>query len=221
MSFKNFARCLAALMLSSLFMVNVNAITIEFNFAGECDDCAFSGDPDDVDFDPFDDGLTESVSGSLILDGLSVNNDGVIEFLGAGSATFTYNGSSLINAFSMNSPFLFTTDLLESGDVVDGSTFTFSSSQNVTDPNNPQSFNFPNFCTELGEELLDSCGGVGLVSFSLDSDGNWSIFGEEAFDIGGSGQFVVASVPEPGSAVLLALALASVGFTGRRKTEKR
>jgi hypothetical protein len=221
MNIKKFGTCVAALLLTSVFSVNINAANFEFDFFGECDDCAFFGNPVDADFDPFDDGLTESVSGSLILTGLSVDSNGLIEYGGNGTATFSYKGSSLINPFTISDPFLFTHGLMESGEVQSGSVFTFSSSQNVTDPGNPLSFDFPSFCTGLGQQVLGfGCSGIGLVSFDLDSAGNWSIFGEEAFDIGGSGQLVLSTVPVPAAVWLFGTALIGLVGFGKRKAAK-
>jgi hypothetical protein len=207
------------LLLAGLFSLNAGAAVLQFDFFGECDDCAFAGSPLDADFDPLNDGLTESVSGSLILEDLRVNSDGSIVFEGSGRVTFNYNGSSLINPFSFNDPFLFTNGLLESGAVQAGSVFTLSSSQNVTDPSNPLSFEFPNFCTDLGQQVLGfDCGGVGLVSFELDSLGNWSIFGEGAFDVGGGGRLVAQSaVPVPAAFWLFGTALLGLLGFGKRK----
>ena len=201
-----------------------HAITVTFNFTGECDDCAFAGDPNNLDFNPFNgfdplnDGLTETVSGSLTLVGLSENN-GMIENLGAGSVIFTYNGSSLINSFTMADPYSFSDGLLTSGDVADGFEFQLSSTQNFTDPSNPLSFQFPDFCTALGEQVLGGdCFGVGDVTFKLASNGDWSITGIGASDIGGNGSFTVSAVPVPGAVVLFASGL--LGFIGvaRRRT---
>ncbi len=186
------------------------AITINFNFTGECDDCAFMGDPDDAGFNPLNDGLTETVSASLSIDGLSVDSNGMIDYLGAGDVRFTYNGSSLINAFTMADPYSFSSGLLTSGAVENDFEFKLSSTQNFSDPGNPVPFDFPDFCTDLGQQVLESgCNAIGDITFKLDSLGNWSIEGAVASDIGGSGQFTVSAVPLPG-----AFALFASGFLG-------
>jgi len=208
-----------ALFCSGMLAADADALDITLDFSGECDDCAFAGLPSDPGFDPLDDGLTQSVSATLSLTGLSVNGGGLIEFLGAGTATFAYHGSSLINPFTMTDPFLFTTALTTSGAVQPGSTFTFGSSQNATNPGPPVSFDFPDFCTSLGQQVLgfSSCSNIGLVEFELDSTGAWSVSGTEPFDMGTGGQFVVSNVPEPGSFALLGLGLVGVGFVRRRQ----
>ena len=162
-----------ALICSGVFAADASALDITFNFSGECDDCAFSGLPSDEGFDPLGDGLTESVSATLTLTGVSVTGGGLIDYLGAGTVTFSYDGSSLINPFAMTDPFLFTTDLTTSGAVQPGGTFEFGSSQNATDPGPPVPFDFPDFCTSLGEQVLGSsaCSSIGIVYFQLDSFG--------------------------------------------------
>ncbi len=210
---------LCALLLPLILVAQVHALDFQFDFSGDCDDCAFDGSPLDDDFNPFNDGLTETVTGSLSLTGLSIDEDGFIDFLGAGSVVFSYDGSSLLNPFTINDPFLFTNGLLPSGDIGEGLTFTLSSSQNITDPENPLSFQFPNFCTDIGELVLgdDICAGAGLVSFALDDGGNWNISGDFAFDIGGNGQLTPASsVPEPGTIALFALGIAGIGVARKR-----
>lgn len=222
MAFAHVRAALAtALFCSGVFAADANALDITFDFSGECDDCAFSGLLSDPGFDPIGDGMTESVSATLTLIGVSVTGGGLIDYLGAGTATFSYNGSSLINPFTMTDPFLFTTDLTTSGAVQPGGTFEFGSSQNATNPGPPVSFDFPNFCTSLGQQVLGSsaCSSIGLVYFQLDSSGSWSIAGEQAADVGGGGQFVVSDVPEPGSVALLGLG--PVGLACIRRRQQR
>ncbi len=236
MYFRIIGKYATALLLASTFAFNANAAPIEprfdftFNFTGECDDCAFNGSPTDIDFNPFDDGLTQTVSATLRLTGMYLRPDGTIESRGDGTILFSYGGSSLINAFSITDPFLFTSALLPTGQVKAGETFQVSSSVNVTDPDNPLFFDFPNFCTPLGAQVLspvplDPGGGglggscdVGLVSFELNSTGDWSVSGEVASDVGSGGQFTSANaIPEPGTVALLAISLAGFGFTRKRK----
>lgn len=208
-----------------LFLFGLNgyahAITVDFNFTGECDDCAFDMSTlGTAAFDPLNDGLTETVSGKLSIDGFE-NVGGEIQFWGAGTATFTYSGSSLINPFTIGAPNNFYGGLLTTGAVTAGSEFTYSSSQNLTDPANPLLSQFPNFCTALGEQVLGfiGCNSIGEVFFKLNSAGEWSVSGMEVFDIGGNGQLVVANaVPVPGAIILFASGLVGLtGFSLRRK----
>lgn len=208
-----------AVFCSGVLAADASALDVTFDFTGECDDCAFSGLPSDPGFDPIGDGLTETVTATLTLTGLSVTGGGLIQYLGAGTATFSYDGSSLIHPFTMTDPFLFTTDLTTTGAVQPGGTFEFGSSQNATDSGPPVSFDFPNFCTALGEQVLGlfACSNIGIVDFQLDDSGAWSISGSQAFDVGGGGQFVVSDVPEPAGVSLLGLGL--VGLAGLRRRQ--
>ena len=207
----------ASLLLSGLSGY-VHAITVDFDFTGECDDCAFVGDTTDVGFDPLNDGLTQTVSGRLSIDGLSVDSDGMIDYTGAGSVSFTYNGSSLINPFTMGGPYVFSQGLLATGVVADGFEFRYSSTQNLADPANPVSFDFPNFCTDLGQLVIDfGCQNIGDITFRLKSTGDWSISGTQASDIGGSGQFSVSAVPIPAAAWLFGSGLVGLIGLARRK----
>ena len=213
---KNFAMGATALVFVSVFAVNANAASYVFNFTGECDDCAFVGNPSDAGFDPLDDGLTQTVTATLSLSN-AVTESGVLN--NRGNATFAYSGSSLINPFSMSDPYEFTSALLPSGQVQAGEVFYFRSSVNNASPN---VFDFPNFCTDLGETVIDSgnCNDIGLVSFALDSDGSWSIFGEQAFDVGSGGQFTaIGAVPVPAAAWLFGSGmLGLMGFVRRRRS---
>ena len=226
MSYRDIRVRLAALVFTGFFAANVNAAVMEpvfdftFNFTGECDDCAFSGDPTDAMFDPLNDGLTETVTATLILTGISLSPDGLIEYRGAGDARFNYHGSSLINAFTLFDPFLFTTALTPTGQVQPGNEFIFESSQNAANPD--ISFRFSDFCTPLGRQVLDrggfgACDNIGLVGFSLDSVGNFAVFGNVASDIGTGGGFTT-QVSEPATIWLFGSAL--LGLFGASRFRK-
>ena len=199
---------------------SAQALTLTLNFFGECDDCSFIGDPGDPGFDyesTLNDGLTEPVTARLIMDGLFVGPDDVIDFRGEGSVIFQYDGSSLINPFAMHDPYLFRDALRTDGSVVAGLFFEMGSTQNLTNPGNPLSFDFPNFCTPLGQQVLGrgDCDSVGDVRFFLDDQGNWSISGDSPSDIGSGGQFSV--VPVPAAAWLFASGILGLVSFARRK----
>lgn len=199
---------------------HAQAITTTFSFTGVCDDCAFDGTPGTAGFDPLDDGLTETVTASLALSGLSLDGE-MIDFRGAGSVIFSYGGSSLINPFTMADPYLFSPGLMSNGTVADGFVFSLASSQNYANPSNPLSFDFPDFCTSLGQQVLgQACNDVGLVTFMLDSAGAWRISGEAPFDVGFDGQLSplsVSAVPLPGALVMFSSGLIGLlGFARKR-----
>jgi hypothetical protein len=79
--------------------------TFDFVFTGQCDDCAFAGSPSDEGFNPIGDGLFETVSGTLRLSDVTPNVDGFIDVDSDNFDSFTYNGSSLINAFTFDDAF--------------------------------------------------------------------------------------------------------------------
>jgi len=195
----------------------VQAITVTFNFTGECDDCAFSGNPGDVGFNPLNDGLTETVNATLSIVGLDEIN-GMIGNSGAGTVVFSYGGSSLLNPFTMADPYTFSNGLMTNGQIASGFEFRISSSVNYADPSNPVNFDFPNFCTALGEQVLrpGSCDFIGDITFLLNDAGNWNISGTQPEDIGTNGQFSV--VPIPGAIVLFASGfIGLIGFARRKK----
>lgn len=239
MNLKRLGKSLAALLLASTFSVSAHAAVVAdptfnyvFNFTGECDDCAFDTSvgapaPGDIDFNPFNDGLTETVTATLNLNGVFLSPEGLIDYRGEGDVRFTYNGSSLINPFTLFDPFTFTTALLPTGQVQEGRVFRFSSSQNAANPET--SFSFANFCTPLGQQVLgggplrgfgDACTDIGLVDFLLDSNGNFSVSGSIPFDIGTGGQLTpagVSTVPVPAAAWLFGTGLIGLFGLARRK----
>lgn len=196
-------------LLLSLFAVDATAAAADFLFTGLCDDCAFSGDPSDPGFDPLDDGLFQPVTAVLHLTDVSLNASGLIEVDSNNFGSFTYNGSTLINPFTFSDAFTIRGLLDPTGVVQPTEALRLESSDGPGG-----SFSFPDFCTELGEAVLESCGGVGLVSFELDAAGEWLIEGTEAFDVGGGGQLTL--VPLPGALPLLILGIAGVGCATRR-----
>ena len=92
---------LAAFLLASAFAIPANAATFDFAFTAQCDDCAFTGDPSDPDFDPIDDGLFETVSGTLRLTDVSLNIDGFIEVDSNNFWLFTDSCGSFFTFFGL------------------------------------------------------------------------------------------------------------------------
>lgn len=186
-----------------------SAAIVEFNFSGQCDDCAFAGDPGDPGFDPFDDGLFQPVSGTVRLVDPVTNGDGLIEVDSGNFHSFSYSGSNLINPFSFDDAFLIRGLLTPDGAVHPSEALHLETSDGPGG-----SFDFPNFCTELGAAVLEGCGGVGLVTFELTADGDWSIAGTEAFDVGVGGS--LSLVPLPGALYLMCAGVAVLGLRRRR-----
>ncbi len=203
-------KLLATISLVGGLAANANAMpTFDFTFTGQCDDCAFLGDPSDLDFDPLDDGEFQTVTGTLRLTDVSTNVDGFIEVDSNNFDSFTYGGSSLLNAFTFDDAFLIQGLLSPSGLVQPAEALRLRSSDGTDGP-----FDFGDFCTPLGEQVIGDCSGVGIVTFELDSTGSWFVEGELPSDVGVGGTLVL--VPEPGTAAVLGLGLLGVGFARRR-----
>lgn len=216
MNYKNMGTSITATLITLLVTISANAANYIFNFTAECDDCAFNGSPFDANFNPIGDGLTQTVTATLTLVNAGLTQDGLVQNLGGtNEAIFSYHGSSLVNPFTMNDPFRFTHALLPNGQIQADKLFTMSSSSNV---NSPNAFDFPNFCTALGQQLIGSCNEIGLVSFALDDIGNWSISGDIPRDIGSGGQLVLATVvPVPAAMWLFGSGLIGlIGFAYRK-----
>ncbi len=224
-------RQIALFLCLSGLSIHAQAFTATYDFTGECDDCAFAGNPTDPEFNPIGDGITETVTGQLIIDGLDIDPDtGEIEHRGTGSVVFHYHGSSLINPFTMGSPYTFTSVLMPSGEVAAGNVFRYYSTENLADPENPVSFNFPDFYTPLGLQVLglgsgcnegDFCPApsIGDIWFELDSEGDWSITGLTPSDIGSGGQLTPAPVPLPGAFIMFGSGIIGLlGAVRRRRS---
>ena len=105
MKIKDFAARAVAFVLTCLCATGVHAVTLVYDFAGQCDDCAFNGNPGDPGFgynlntgaSYLNDGLTQSVSGRLTLQG-AYDSNGVF-IVDLSTSTFRYDGSSLVNPF--------------------------------------------------------------------------------------------------------------------------
>lgn len=213
MNHKRAGRYVAALLVAGAFALGANMAmaipTFDFVFTGQCDDCAFTGDPGDPNFDPLDDGLFEQISGTLRLTDITLSPAGVIDVSSSNFGSFEYDGSNLLNAFTFTDPFIITGELSASGLVQPGTPLRIETSAG----------DFSNFCTALGEQVLAAdgvfCDVIGIASFQLDSAGVWSISGSEPFDVGVGGQ--LTPIPEPVSGALLGLGLLGAGFAHRRR----
>ena len=208
--------CVAILLLTGSFAISASALpTFDFVFTGRCDDCAFNGDPQDLGFDPFGDGLFETVTGTLRLTDVTPDANGLIQVDSNNFDSFTYGGSSLINGFTFDDAFTIQGLLDPSGQVQPQEALLLNTSDGPGGP-----FSFPDFCTPLGIEALRCEGQIGLVSFVLDSTGSWSVSGTEPFDVGIGGQLAPAAVPEASSLAMLSLGL-GIGIARRRRGRAR
>jgi len=200
----------AAVAAAAAMLMGAEARAFDFTFTGQCDDCAFAGAPGDPEFDPFGDGLFETVTGTLTLSDVSTNPQGRIEVDGSNFVSFTYHGSSLLNPFTFTDPYLVRGELSPAGAIQPGEPLRIETSQG----------DFSSFCTALGVLVLAEdgvvCGSVGLAFFELDASGAWSVSGSEPFDTGNDGQLAPA-VPEPGAAASLALGPLGAGLLRCRR----
>lgn len=200
MNYKKLWLNLATALMVGLFAINANALDIEFDFTGDCDDCAGT----------VGDNIFESVSGTLSLTGVN-EIDGLIYFNGFNDAVFSYDGSSLLNPFTASLSGEATNGVLTTSGAVTPGEFFNIGFQSISSEGP--------LCTSTGLATLGpSCFGGGM-SFFMSSSGDWDItldpgFGEADFGI--NGQLSQASVPEPSTIGLLALGLAGLALRRRK-----
>ncbi len=209
-AFRQICLHIAGILFSGLIALNVSASPLLFT--GECDDCAFDSDliaegvfggtPSDL----LNDGLSESVSGSLELINFDTSN-GFYNLTGSSDAVFTYNGSSLLNSFVASSftPSFFENDALATnGDIAPGQ-FIFMQFNSIATSGD--------LCTSTGAILFGANCSSTTMQFGLSSAGTWLLqpLPNLPFDQGFYGQ-LTAAVPEPSTMIMFMLSLLGLGF---------
>ena len=176
--------------------------TTTFTFSGLCDDCAGAL----IGTGPFharNDGIYQSVTGTLVLQNfvpgapLNISN----------FSSFTYNGSSILAPFTLNSSQNTTENVQLSGTL--SASGTLQSPFFTLDWNQPS----PGLATTLPGVFLN----CSLCVFGVSSTGNW-LLGLEPGDEGINGAFSLAAVPEPSSLAILGFALAGLAVMRRRRS---
>lgn len=213
----------ASLLLLAMVPASANAFALSktFDFFGKCDDCA--GDLVGMDRGMFIDGM--NIGGEMFIeeylytlfmlplretgDGIFQNVSGTLELqnFNPGAAldasnfvSFTYNGSSILDPFTINMGDLNTlSGVLDA----DGNVLTdVSMNWNATG------------------SLSMICGPT--CNLNVMANGLWSIgplsgLFMYALDVGESGTFAGAPIPEPGTLALFGLGLLGLGLARRRK----
>lgn len=157
---------LSLLLFALLTPASGAAVTQEYSWSGVCSDC---------------DGTSTA---SLLLAGYTPGNPIVLENL----VSFTYNGSNLLAAFTINQSNL--------------------SGINGTIPASlPGSTSFS----------IQSNDGHQFFSTSNPQTNFWCAGNSCDSDFGGTNSFVLAGVPEPGTVALVATGLGVLGFARRRR----
>jgi hypothetical protein len=164
-----------------------------YNFYGLCDDCLGPGGPATVPFlsENTNDGLFSPVTGTLML----VDYTPGTPLQLANLVSFTYDGSSIIDPFTVNTFLGVSGSLDMTGNVL-------------------SSFNL-GWDGSLSPEVPVACEPGFECGLLVLTDGIW-IIGAFA-DFGIDGTFAGAPIPEPGTLALFGLGLASLGFARRKR----
>lgn len=233
----------ATLLLSAAIPTTASAVMI-FNFSGQCDDCASVGGAPLSPNTNMNDGAFQAVSGTLVLsDTIYILGEddrptegnpapGISISLG-NFMSFTYNGSNLLNPFTvfgqasvplantdevapnngLPSHFsaLSVTGVLDPlGNVLSSFDLFFGSSNGNTIGTDAETHG-PTDLTCGQNPFRDAC------EVFVGTNGFWSI-GIPIDDVGNSGTFATtATIAEPGTLAILGLGLAGLGLARRKR----